>query len=171
MRSAAGRLLGSMGPIARTGLELAFVAALVTLAAIDVERRLLPNTIVYPLAILGIVATLPLGGGVLVEHLVAGAGAFVFLLVPAIAYPEGLGMGDAKLAGAMGLYLGLAVVPALLVAFVSGTLAGAAIVLRDGLAARKRALPFGVFLALGGLTGAVAGPELIRLYHDAFLAA
>src|SRR5919108_1738357 len=160
-----------MAPVLETALELAFVAALVTLAAIDVQRRLLPNRIVYPLAIVGIVATLPLGGGVLVEHLAAGAGAFLFLLVPAIAYPEGMGMGDVKLAGAMGLYLGLAVIPALLVAFVSGTLAGAAIVLRGGVTARKRTLPFGVFLALGGLTAVVAGPHLIRLYHETFLAA
>jgi leader peptidase (prepilin peptidase)/N-methyltransferase len=160
-----------MAPIVQTGVELAFVAALVSLAAIDVEHRLLPNRIVYPLAVFGIVATLLPGRGLLLEHLAAGVGAFLFLLVPAIAHPDGMGMGDVKLAGAMGLYLGVAVVPALLVAFVSGTLAGAAIVLRNGVAARKRTLPFGAFLALGGLTGVAAGPELIRLYHDAFLAA
>jgi leader peptidase (prepilin peptidase)/N-methyltransferase len=160
-----------MGAIAQTGLELTFVAALVSLAAIDVDRRLLPNKIVYPLAAFGIVATLLAERGLLVEHLLAGAGAFLLLFVPALAYPAGMGMGDVKLAGAMGLYLGLAVIPALLVAFVSGTLAGAAMVVRDGVSAREKALPFGLFLAIGGLTAVIAGPELIRLYHDAFLAA
>jgi leader peptidase (prepilin peptidase)/N-methyltransferase len=157
--------------VAQIGLELTFVAALLCLAAIDLDRRLLPNTIVYPLAALGIVAAVLLRGGALVEHLLAGAGAFLFLLLPAVAYPEGMGMGDVKLAGAMGLFLGVAVIPALLVAFVSGALAGVAIVLREGVAARKKALPFGVFLALGGVTGVLAGPELVGLYREAFLVA
>ncbi|MBD0280849.1 MAG: prepilin peptidase [Thermoleophilaceae bacterium] len=153
---------------ARVLLELPFVAALVVVAAIDLERRLLPNRIVCPLAAWGIVAILLVEQGQLAERLVAGAGAFAVLFAPALAYPAGMGMGDAKLAGAMGLYLGVAVVPALIVAFVSGTLAGACLMLRDGAAARKRGLPFGVFLALGGLVGVLAGPELAELYANAF---
>jgi leader peptidase (prepilin peptidase)/N-methyltransferase len=162
-----GAFLG-VGAIAQTGLELTFMAALVRLATIDLERRLLPNRIVYPLAALGILAALVVPGRRLVEHLLAGAGAFLFLFLPALAHPEGMGMGDVKLAGAMGVFLGAAVIPALFVALVSGALAGLAIVVRDGVAARKRALPFGVFLALGGITGAIAGPELVGLYTDAF---
>ena len=163
--------LASLGvrAIAQTGLELTFVAALVSLATIDLERRILPNEVVYPLAALGVVAALVVPGGALVEHLLAGAGAFLFLFLPALACPEGIGMGDVKLAGAMGLFLGVAVIPALLVALVSSALAGLAIVLRDGLAARRRALPFGVFLALGGLAGVLVGRELVGLYADAFL--
>lgn len=149
-------------------LELPFVASLVVLAAIDLERRLLPNRIVCPLATWGIVAILLVEADQLVERLVAGAGAFAVLFAPALAYPAGMGMGDAKLAGAMGLYLGVAVVPALIVAFVSGTLVGACLMLRDGAAARKRTLPFGVFLALGGLVGVLVGPVLVELYASAF---
>jgi leader peptidase (prepilin peptidase)/N-methyltransferase len=81
-----------------------------------------------------------------------------------------MGMGDVKLAGAMGLYLGLAVIPALLVALLGGALAGLAIVLREGVAARKATVPFGVFLALGGIVGVLAGQELIDLYDEAFVA-
>jgi leader peptidase (prepilin peptidase) / N-methyltransferase len=149
--------------------ELPFVAALVVLAAIDVVRRLLPNRIVYPLAAWGLVATLLVERDDLVEHLIAGAGAFLFLYLAALARPEGMGMGDVKLAGVMGLYLGLAVIPALLVALFSGTLVGLGIVLRDGAAARKWTVPFGVFLALGGIVGVLGGTELIALYEDAFL--
>ena len=65
------------------------------------------------------VATLLVDAGHLLEHLVAGAGAFLFLLA-VLAYPRGMGMGDVKLAGAMGLFLGLSVIPALLTAFLSG---------------------------------------------------
>src|SRR5215207_2563912 len=85
-------------------LQLPFVAALIALAAIDLEHRLLPNAIVYPLAVYGLLATLLVQRGDLIEHLAAGAGAFAFLLLAVLAYPRGMGMGDVKLAGAMGLF-------------------------------------------------------------------
>ena len=150
-------------------LELPFVAALIALAGIDLDHKLLPNKIVYPLAAYGVIATLLVDSGDLVEHLVAGAGAFAFLLAAVIAYPAGMGMGDVKLAGAMGLYLGASIIPALLVAFLAGSLAGIVILAREGAAARKKAIPFGVFLALGGIVGVLAGPELIDLYESNFL--
>ena len=151
-------------------LELPFVAALVALAVIDLERRLLPNRIVYPLAAWGVAATALIDPGDLPEHLACGTAAYALLLAVALVYPPGMGMGDVKLAGAMGLCLGLSVIPALLVAFISGALAGLVIVLREGAAARKATIPFGVFLALGGIAGVLAGPELIDLYDEAFLA-
>jgi leader peptidase (prepilin peptidase) / N-methyltransferase len=150
-------------------LELPFVACLIALAAIDLDHRLLPNRIVYPMAAYGLVATAIVDSGDLVEHLIAGAGGFLFLFIAVLAYPRGMGMGDVKLAGAMGLYLGLSIVPAMLVAFLSGSLLGLAIIAREGAEARKKAVPFGVFLALGGLVAVLAGPELIELYEDQFL--
>jgi leader peptidase (prepilin peptidase)/N-methyltransferase len=151
-------------------LELPFVAALIALAAIDFDHRLLPNKIVYPLAAYGVVATLLVDRADLVENLVAGAGAFTILFVVLLAYPRGMGMGDVKLAGAMGLFLGLSVIPALLIAFLSGSIVGLAMIAHEGASARKKAVPFGVFLALGGIVAVLAGPELIELYRDNFLA-
>jgi leader peptidase (prepilin peptidase)/N-methyltransferase len=150
-------------------LELPFVAALIALAAIDFDHKLLPNKIVYPLAAYGVIATLLVDRDDLVENLIAGAGAFAFLLAAVIAYPRGMGMGDVKLAGAMGLYLGLSVIPALLAAFLSGSVVGIYIIAREGAAGRKKAVPFGVFLALGGIVGVLAGPELIDVYETNFL--
>ena len=150
-------------------LELPFVAALIALAGIDFDHKLLPNKIVYPVAAYGVIATLLVDRDDLVENLVSGAGAFAFLLVAVIAYPRGMGMGDVKLAGAMGLYLGAAVIPAMLVAFLSGSVVGLVILAREGAAARKKAIPFGVFLALGGIVGVLVGPELIDLYESNFL--
>jgi leader peptidase (prepilin peptidase)/N-methyltransferase len=150
-------------------LELPFVAALIALAAIDFDHKLLPNKIVYPLAAWGVVATLLVDRDDLVENLIAGAGAFAFLLAAVIAYPRGMGMGDVKLGGAMGLYLGLSIVPALLAAFLSGSIVGIAIIAREGAEGRKKAVPFGVFLALGGIVGVLAGPELIDVYESNFL--
>ena len=150
-------------------LELPFVAALIALAAIDYDHKLLPNKIVYPLAAYGVIATLLVDRDDLVENLIAGAGAFAFLLAAVIAYPRGMGMGDVKLAGAMGLYLGLSIIPALLAAFLSGSVVGVVILAREGAAGRKKAVPFGVFLALGGIVGVLAGPELIDVYESNFL--
>src|SRR6201999_3858277 len=134
-------------------LELPFVACLIALAGIDYDNKLLPNKIVYPMAAYGLAATRLVDRADTVEHLIAGAGAFAFLLVVALVSPAGMGMGDVKLAGAMGLFLGLSILPAMLVAFLSGTVVGVAIIAREGVAARKKAVPFGVFLALGGIVG------------------
>jgi leader peptidase (prepilin peptidase)/N-methyltransferase len=150
-------------------VELPFVAALIALAGIDADHKLLPNKIVYPLAVWGVVAVLIAERDDFVEHLVAGAGAFLFLLLAVLAYPRGMGMGDVKLAGAMGLYLGVSVIPALLIAFLSGSVVGAVIIAREGAAARKKAVPFGVFLALGGIVGVLVGPDLVDWYDTHFL--
>ena len=150
-------------------LELPFVACLIALAGIDIDHKLLPNRIVYPMAAFGLLATLLVDRDDVIENLIAGAAAFAFLLAAVLAYPRGMGMGDVKLGGAMGLYLGLSILPAMLVAFLSGTIVGVVILAREGAAARKKAVPFGVFLALGGVVAVLAGPELIELYEDNFL--
>jgi leader peptidase (prepilin peptidase) / N-methyltransferase len=150
-------------------LELPFVACLIALAGIDLDHKLLPNKIVYPMAAYGLVVSLIVVTDDFPEHLIAGAGAFAFLLIAVLAYPSGMGMGDVKLAGTMGLYLGVSVVPALLAAFFTGTVFGLAVIAREGAQARKKAVPFGIFLAFGGLVGVLAGPELIDVYESNFL--
>jgi leader peptidase (prepilin peptidase) / N-methyltransferase len=150
-------------------VELPFVAALIALAGIDLDHRILPNRIVYPMAVWGVVAVALVDTGDLPEHLIAGAAAFLFLFLAVLAYPAGMGMGDVKLAGAMGLFLGLSVIPALLTAFLSGSIVGIGMIAREGAGARKKAVPFGVFLALGGIVAVLAGPELIDLYESNFL--
>ena len=149
--------------------ELPFVAALVAVAAIDLEHRIIPNKIVVPLAVYGLAVSAVLRAEELPELAIAGAGAFAFLLVAALAYPAGMGMGDVKLAGAMGIFLGLSVVPALFIAFLTGTAVGLVIMAREGSGARKKGVPFGPFLALGGIVAVLAGPELIDLYESFFL--
>jgi leader peptidase (prepilin peptidase)/N-methyltransferase len=128
-----------------------------------------PNRILAPMAIWAVAASAVVRLDKLPELLIAGVAAFMLLLLAALAYPGGMGMGDVKLAGVMGLCLGLSVAPALLVAFFSGSIVGVAIMLRHGAGARKRAVPFGPFLALGGLVALVAGHELVNLYAHHFL--
>jgi leader peptidase (prepilin peptidase)/N-methyltransferase len=150
-------------------LSLPFAAMLIAVADIDLEHRIVPNKILLPMAVWGIGAGAFVHLDALPEMLIAGAAAFTALLLAALAYPGGMGMGDVKLAGVMGLYLGASVIPALLAAFLFGSLVGIAIVLRHGADARKKAVPFAPFLALGGLLGLLAGPELIDLYTRTFL--
>jgi leader peptidase (prepilin peptidase)/N-methyltransferase len=80
-----------------------------------------------------------------------------------------MGMGDVKLAGVMGLYLGASIIPAMLIGFLTGSVVGVAMFARYGAAARKMGVPFGPFLALGGFVALLAGPDLIHLYTHHFL--
>ncbi len=150
-------------------LELPFVAVLIAIGGIDLEHRIVPNRIVVPAALWALVAAALVATGELPELAIAGAAAFLLLLVAAVAYPAGMGMGDVKLAGTMGLYLGAAVAPALLAAFAAGALVGVGILVREGAGGRKKGVPFAPFLALGGLLGLLAGPELVDFYADRFL--
>ena len=86
-----------------------------------------------------------------------------------LAYPRGMGMGDVKLAAVMGLYLGSAVAPAMIVGILTGAVVGIGVMLVRGPGARKMAVPFGPFLALGGVVGLLAGAQLIDAYLNAFV--
>lgn len=124
--------------------------ALVLLAAIDIRHRLLPNAIVLPAAVVALVVAASSPGSFL-GHLAAGVALGGFFFAFAAFFPGSIGMGDAKLGLLLGLALGSRTLPAVLIAFV-GLLLGALYVLgRRGFGARKESIPFGPFLALGGI--------------------
>lgn len=149
-------------------LGLVFIAVLVAVTLIDLDHRIIPNRILAPAALAAVAISAAVQPGRLPELAIAAAAAGGFLLCAVLAYPRGMGMGDVKLAAVMGLFLGRSVAPALLIAFAAGTLVGVAIMIRHGAAARKRAVPFGPFLALGGVVGQYAGPEIVDWYLDTF---
>jgi leader peptidase (prepilin peptidase)/N-methyltransferase len=145
------------------------VTLLVPVTLIDLDERIIPNRLLLPGAVVGLALVVAVQPGDLVEHLIAAVAAGGFLLLAVLAYPRGMGLGDVKLAGVMGIYLGRAVGPAMLVALVSGTVVGLAIIARKGAKeGRKTAVPFGPFLALGGLVGLLAGDEIVDWYLDTF---
>jgi leader peptidase (prepilin peptidase)/N-methyltransferase len=151
-------------------LGLILVTALVPIVLIDLERRLIPNVITAPAAVAALVAGLALDLDGVPEQLIAGAGAGGFFLLAALAYPRGMGMGDVKLAGVLGLCLGRAVAPALMIALLSGVLVGGVVIARLGTrVGRKTAVPFGPFLALGGLVALFAGDAVVDWYTDHYL--
>ena len=151
-------------------LSIALILIVVPASLIDLEHRIIPNRLTLLGAILALVLGTALDPAGEPERLIAGAAAGGFLLLAALAYPSGMGMGDVKLAGVMGLFLGRAVAPAVLIALLAGVLVGAMIVVRKGAhAGRKTAVPFGPFLALGAIVAIYAGQPLIDLYTNHFL--
>ncbi len=133
------------------------------LAVIDARQRRLPDRLTLPsypiaLALLGLAAVLLPGGGRHFLGALLGLGiALAVFLVQAVIYPDGLGWGDVKLAGILGLYLGWLGIGWLIAGlFLGYLLAGAAglALIAAGRASRKTQLPFGPFL-LGGTLAAI----------------
>jgi leader peptidase (prepilin peptidase) / N-methyltransferase len=146
--------VGSFAHFGFTGhalLGAVFCPALVLLAAIDVEHNLLPNTIVLPASLaVGLIVAASAPGNFL-THLAAGAALGGFFFLFAAFLPGSLGMGDAKLGFLLGLALGSKTLGATLVAFAALLVAALYVLAARGVSARKDALPFGPFLALGGI--------------------
>jgi leader peptidase (prepilin peptidase) / N-methyltransferase len=150
-------------------LGLALVLLLVPVTLIDLDHRIIPNTLMLIGAVVAPALVLLTAPDDIVEHLIAGVAAGAFFLVFAVAYPRGMGMGDVKLAAVLGLFLGRAVGPAVFIALVSGTLIGALVVARKGAReGRKTAVPFGPFLALGGVVALFAGDAMVDWYLSVF---
>ena len=151
-------------------LGLALIAVLVPVALIDLEHRIIPNKITLPAAVAAVAIGCALDVRGVPEQLIAGAGAGGFLLFFALAYPRGMGMGDVKLAAVLGLFLGRSVAVAILAAVLLGTVVGSLVMARVGVEkGRKTAVPFGPFLALGGVIALFAGPAIVHWYLHAGL--
>ena len=150
------------GPTLHALAAAIFCAALVTISATDIERRIVPNRIVLPAA--AIVLVLQLVRDPSVEWPAAGLGAALFLFLAALAYPRGMGMGDVKLALLLGVAVGRSVPLALLAGMVFALVPSAVLFARHGAAARKMAIPFAPFLALGGILALFAGGPIVHWY-------
>jgi len=149
-------------------LGFVFVTTLLAVTLTDLDRRVIPNKVLLVAAILGVAIAAVGEPSSLPERAIAAGAAGGGLLLVVLAYPRGMGLGDVKLAAVMGLFLARNVAPAILVALLAGSVVGLALIARDGAAARKRAIPFGPFLALGGVVGLLAGDQLIDWYLSAF---
>ncbi len=146
-------------------IGLVFVTMLAIVTLTDLEQRIIPNKVLIAGAVLCLAIAIPTDPGGLAERAIAAAAAGGLFFLAALAYPQGMGLGDVKLAATMGLFLGRAVAPAILAALLLGSLVGLALIARHGTAAgRKMAIPFGPFLALGGVLGLLAGNQLLDLY-------
>jgi leader peptidase (prepilin peptidase) / N-methyltransferase len=151
--------------VATSVLRAALVLLVVPCAVIDLKRRIIPNLITGPGALLALLAGLALDPGGEPNRLLWAAIAGGFLLIAALVSPSGMGMGDVKMLGVMGLLLGPAVVIALLAALLGNIFGAVVVSTRRGVrSALKSHVPFGPYLALGGIVAALVGDALIRVY-------
>lgn|SRR5690348_16897431 len=149
-------------------LGLVLVTALMAVTITDLERRIIPNRVLLVTCAVGVAIAAVFDPSSLPERAIAAAAAGGLLFVVALAYPSGMGLGDVKLAATMGLFLGRSVAPALLVALIAGSAVGLVLIAREGASARKKAIPFGPFLAFGAMVGLLLGNELIDWYLATF---
>ncbi len=155
------------------------VSLLIVLSIIGLEHRLILNKLIFPaIAILIVLAPFwsELGisrsiwgisgvSGSFLSSVVAGGGAFFLFLVIIVLFPAGMGGGDVKMAGAVGLLVGFPhVLLALWLAVISGGLV-AILLLVSRKRGRKDAVPFGPFLALGACIVMMGGTEIVDWYR------
>ena len=147
-------------------LAVGFCALLVTLSAIDVEHRIVPNRIVLPAAVVVLATRTLLDPSV--EWALGAAGAAGLLFMAVLAYPKGLGMGDVKLALVLGAMLGATVSVALFIGFLAALVPAVVLLSRHGSAARKMAVPLVPFLSLGAVIALFFGERLLDRYLTLF---
>ena len=139
-----------------------FCSVLVVISATDLSHRIVPNVIVLPAAALVLVAQTALEPSA--EWAVAAFGASLFLLLAALAYPKGMGMGDVKLALLLGAMLGRTVPVGLMLGMLAALVPSVVLLARHGTSARKMAIPFAPFLALGAVVALFFGDRLLDAY-------
>jgi leader peptidase (prepilin peptidase)/N-methyltransferase len=162
----AGYLL--YGPSPLLAVRLLFGCAMIVLFVVDLQHHILPNVITLPGIIIGFLCSVLVGPGWQASLIGIAAGGGTLWAIAEIYYrvrhEEGLGMGDVKMLGMVGAFLGWKLVLLTLVlASFSGTVVGLGVLLlkRESM---KYALPFGTFLAVGALIAAVAGDPIISWY-------
>lgn len=145
------------------------VCGLIVASAVDLELRVIPNRLLMVMGAAVIALKGLIGAQLLWPAILGALGAGIFLLVPALLYPGGMGGGDVKLAAVIGLYLGwpsafLAVILGITIAAVAGM--GWALLTKQGL---KVLIPLGPFLSAGAILALFWGEQLMTWYLGLFI--
>ncbi len=141
-----------------------FAVIMVVVIFVDLDHQIIPNALTYPGLAVGLVLALIGGPGEVFIRLAAAVGAGLIFLLIAVLSRGGMGGGDVKLAAVMGAFLGWPLIAAaMFLSFTLGGIVGVALLLarRRG---RKDPVPFGPFLAAGGLAALFWGNALIQWY-------
>ena len=177
MRPTTLRIAGAAVAIALAAVCLAFLdplsagaigalgcAVLVAVSVVDLEERRVPNRIVLPALAAALAARTAVDPSPrwLIGALLSGGALFALALI----YPAGMGMGDVKLAGFLGAWLGWNGVLALLLGSFAAFVPAVGILAVRGQAGRKVKLPFAPFLAIGGVAALFAGHDIVDWYRS-----
>lgn len=156
------------GPTPLLIVRLVFAWAMIALFVIDLQHKILPNVITLPGIVVGVLANALAGPGWVASLIGAAVGAGSLFAIAEIYYrvrhEEGLGMGDVKMLGMIGAFLGwrLVLLTLVLSSFLGSIVGvGVLIVKKESL---KYALPFGTFLAAAALVAAVGGDAILNWY-------
>ena len=151
---------------------LLFAWVLFVVSIIDIDTRKIPNRLMYPLTpalLVLMVAAAVLAGSPrrALDVVIGGIGAFVVLLVIALIQPRGMGMGDVKLAGFIGIALGYLSIGLVVLGIFGGFLLGGVVsivLLVTRARGRRDMIPFGPYLAGGALLTLFAGQPVLEAY-------
>ncbi len=150
-----------------------YLAAIgVALSLIDLDVKRLPDVIVLPsyavgALLLGVAAATGHDASRALRAVIGMAAYYGLFAVLRIAYPKGMGFGDVKLAGVLGLYLGWLGYGVLFVGYLAGALLGGVVgiaLLASKRAGRKTRVPYGPFMVAGALLAVFAGAPLVHAY-------
>ncbi|MCG9479659.1 MAG: prepilin peptidase [Actinomycetia bacterium] len=148
-------------------IGLILVSALIAISVIDIQFRIIPNSITWPMTLVGIALNIIDRPSQWWMPLAFSVGAFVFMLIIHLIYPKGMGMGDVKLALMVGAFLVKSVIVALFAGFLIGSIYGLVLI-----ATRKKkfkqAIPFGPFISLGSIIALFWGNIIINWYLGYF---
>ena len=172
-----------LGLSAQSAITALYCCIFIIIMFIDMEHKLILNRVTYPaaitaIAILAIDSFLPRAGILsdltfifepsILSGAIGGALGLFFFLIVHLINPRGMGMGDVKLAGLIGLVTGFPLVlVALFIGIVSGGLV-AVVLLTFKIKGRKELLPYGSFLALGPIITLLWGNEILNWYLGFF---
>ena len=149
-------------------LTLGFLGILITIIIYDYKYLIIPNKLIFLLLIIGSIGIL-LNIKSLTQYLIGILFGFGLFFLLYLLFPKGIGFGDVKLAGAIGLFLGFKLtILAILLAFFSGAIIGL-LLIALGKKTMKDPIPFGPFLAFGAITSLFLGEYIIDWYLKLFI--
>jgi leader peptidase (prepilin peptidase) / N-methyltransferase len=140
------------GLTGRAVVGAVFCAVLVLLTATDLDRRLIPNVVVLPATAVLLAAQIALYPDRTLEWVLSSLFAALFLFLPLLVVPTGMGMGDVKLAALLGVVLGKSVAAAVLLAILSAAVYSVVLLVKEGMSARKK-----TFVAIAGIVVLLIG--------------
>lgn len=141
-----------------------FALIMVVVIFVDLEHQIIPNALTYPGLLVGLALAWTGGPREFLVSLAAALGAGLIFFLIAVVSRGGMGGGDVKLAAVMGAFVGWPVIAAaMFISFTLGGVVGLALLLA-GRRRRKDPVPFGPFLAAGGLAALFWGNALVRWY-------
>ena len=162
-----------LGPSVDFVVAAVFLAALVAITGIDLRHRIIPDVISLPGILAGLVASLATQRVFWLDSvlgILVGGGVFLAIVIGygLVTGTEGMGLGDAKLGAMLGAFLGWkALLFALFVSILLGGTVASALLAVGGVG-RKDPIPFGPFLAFGGLAGLFWGERVVEWYLSGF---